>query len=368
MKKITINIVTGIMLLAMLWSCGGMDETFKEFIKNGEIVYAGTVESVGIYPGKNRVRVSFVVKDPTVIKAKIYWNNKVDSVELDVNATEHPEPYIVDIGNMGENVYSFEFYTYNEEGDASMRVNAVARVYGNEYEKVLLETPVKGAYTIENNPDNFEISWGISDNTVLGNELIYTTKEGLPNTVFISAGETKTVIEGYKQGTDFQYRTFYKPDTMCIDTFYTQLKTQKISGLAIEYNKAGWTAYGEDYDRTNPRKPANAIDNNLSTIWVMDKVTNYPHAMWVDMGQEQLVTGFSFSQNEADKPLNQIELFTSNDGENWITAGEYFLDIKAVQELDLAKEVACRYFKLVVKSDHKKSTFSSLKEIGAYYR
>lgn len=368
MEKINRYAIICSVFLILLPGCGGMDETFREFIKNGEIVYAGIVDSVKIYPGRNRVRTSFCILDPTVARVGIYWNNQMDSVGLDVNPTEHPEPYQVDIAHLDEGVYSFEYYTYNEEGDVSMRVDAVAQVYGDEYEKMLLETPVKGAFVVEDNPDDFEIVWGVSDKMALGSELIYTGKGGEIKKQFVPVDEIKTLVTGYKSGTDFWYRTFYLPDPTSIDTFATALKTSVIKGLSVAYDKSGWQAYGEDYDRSNPRKPVNAIDNNLNTIWVMDKTTNYPHSMWVDMGRPTRVSGFSFAQNEQDKPFNQIELQISNDGENWETLGDYFLEVKPNQEVDLIKDVTCRYFQLIVKSDHKRGTYSSLKEIGAYYR
>lgn len=366
MKKSNINLIISILCLVSLGGCGGMDETFKEFIKDGEIVYAGIVDSVIVYPGRNRVRTSFYVNDPTVVKARIYWNNRMDSTEVGVYPLEHPQPYFVEIPDLKESVYSFEYYTYNEEGNVSMRVDAVARAYGEEYEKSLLETPILESFVSNDKPDDFEIVWGIADKTAVGNEVVYTAKNGVETVLFVPVESTNTRVAGYKEGTNFRYRTLYLPDPLSIDTFATAFKTKAIKGLPVMYDRSAWTAYGEDYDRTNPRKPSNAIDNNPNTIWVMDKTTNYPHSMWVDMGRELKVGGFSFSQNEKDKPFNQIELLTSHDGENWETLGDFYLEIKPEQKLDLPVEVTCRYFMLMVKSDHAKGTFSSLKEICAY--
>lgn len=42
-------------ILVGLWSCTGMDEGYKEFIKDGEISYTGKIDSLHIYAGKTEL-------------------------------------------------------------------------------------------------------------------------------------------------------------------------------------------------------------------------------------------------------------------------------------------------------------------------
>lgn len=353
-----------------LGGCDGMDATYKDFIKDGEIIYAGIADSVKFYAGRNRAKLSFYILDPTVANAKIYWNNQADSVELNVDPSSHPDPYLVEIPNMKEGTYSFDFYTFSGNGNSSMRVNAVGRVYGDQYEKVLLNTPMKGAYGQEDNPENFEIQWGTPDVSAIGSEIIYTNKEGDKDTIFAPSSDKTTMIEGYKAGTNFSFRTLFLPEELAIDTFYTQSKEAKVRGVAVEYNRATWIAYGEDYDKGNSRPPANSIDGKISTVWHMDKSKGYPHNMMVNTGAPLRISGFTFIQRQPlDGAINQIEMRVSDDGENWTTVGEFFLqNITNNQFVDLEEDVTCQYFELIVKSDYKGGQFTALAEIGAYSR
>lgn len=372
MKQIYSYITVWSIVLLLLSSCDGMDSTYKDFIKDGEIVYAGITDSVEFYPGRNRAKLSFYILDPSVVSTRIYWNNRTDSLELAVDPLSHPERFFVEIPELKEESYSFDLYTFSENNNSSMKVNIVGRVYGKEYEETLLNTPMKGAYALEDNPEDFEINWGTPDIAAIGSEVIYTNTAGEKITVFAPSTDKTTLIKGYKKGTDFQFRTLFLPEELAIDTFATKYKTGKVKGIAVEYDKTDWIAYGDDYDHGNSRPPQNAIDNKTNTVWHMDKSTNaqYPHSMRVDMKEMLRVSGFSFMQRlPLDGAVNQIEMRVSNDGEQWVTVGEFFLqNITAWQFVDLEEDVTCRYFELIVKSDYKGGHFTALAEIGAYAR
>ena len=103
-----------------LCGCGDMDETYKEFWKDGEIVYAGVVDSLTFYPGRNRAQISFKITDPTVQKVRIYWNNKQQNIETEVDPVNNPGPYYVQLPDMNESVYSFEAYSYNKNNNQQL--------------------------------------------------------------------------------------------------------------------------------------------------------------------------------------------------------------------------------------------------------
>ncbi|WP_106830196.1 DUF4998 domain-containing protein [Parabacteroides pacaensis] len=370
MKQNYINLFLLCTLLLGLANCDGMDATYKDFLKDGEIVYAGITDSVKFYPGRNRAKLSFYILDPSVVRTRIYWNNQSDSIELTVDPLNHPEPYFVEITNLKEGSYSFDLYTFSENNNSSMKVNIVGRVYGNEYENSLLNTPMKGAYALEDNPDDFEINWGSPDLSAIGSEVVYTDKEGKETTVFAPSSDKTTLIRNYRKGTNFLFRTLFLPEETAIDTFMTQFNAGKVKGIAVEYDKKNWEAYGEDYDRGNVRPPKNTIDNNINTVWHMDKNSGYPHSMRIDMKEELRISGFTFMQRlPLDGAINQIEMRASHDGEEWVTIGEFFLqNVTTWQFVDLNEDVTCRYFELIVKSDYKGGRFTALAEIGTYAR
>ncbi len=62
-----------------------MDRTYKDFVVPGGLVYPQKASSSLVYVGRNRVKIVWLRgSDPSVTKARIYWNNYMDPVELDI--------------------------------------------------------------------------------------------------------------------------------------------------------------------------------------------------------------------------------------------------------------------------------------------
>src|SRR5690554_3373453 len=69
----------------IFFSCTGMDDTYKDFIKDGERVYVGMPDSVKVKPGNNRLEIEWLVPpDPNISKAIVYWHNRVSKVEVPI--------------------------------------------------------------------------------------------------------------------------------------------------------------------------------------------------------------------------------------------------------------------------------------------
>ena len=358
-----------VVALLMLWACDTND-TYKEFLRDGETIYVAMADSVRISPGRNRLKLSFLVSDPTTSRALILWNNKTDSLELPVQRVYQTDTVSAQLSGLKEGSYSFDIYTYDDEGNSSVAVNAVGIVYGDNYLNSLLETPVKGAYVNEEEQSRVDISWGVADETAIGSEVIYTDSSNASHTLFVPSAERSTVLTDHLRGSSFQYRTLYLPEETAIDTFYTAFKTAVVKGVATSYSKAGWVASGNDYDTGNPRPPKNAIDNNAATVWHMNKSLSYPHSMSIDMGALLPVSGFSFIQRTPlDGAAKVTEIKISTDGIEWNTVGEFTLENTEGEQLtELSVDVTCRYFEVIVKSDYKNGQFTALAEIGAYRR
>ncbi|MDO5570655.1 MAG: DUF4998 domain-containing protein [Bacteroidales bacterium] len=363
-------------IITMFYGCDGQDATYKEFIKEGEIVYAGIPDSIIMKPGRNRMLINFRITDPSVNELRAFWSNKSDSIVFSIPSGKQYAKYEIEIPNLKEGSYTFTMHTYTPSGTISMGASAVSRVYGDIYEEYLLNTPLKGAYVIEGKPSDVETNWGASDDTSLGCELIYkSVNSGVDTTIFIPTDQITynsnvMVIKNYQTSSPITYRTLYRPEEAAVDTFFTNYSNIKVKGLAVEYSRGNWVAYGDDYDHGNSRPPKNAIDGNISTVWHMDKTTTYPHIMYVDMKEPLLISGFFFNQRlPLDGAVNQVEMQVSDDATNWVTVGEFFLQsVTTRQYVDLDEEVTARYFRMIAKSDYKGSKFTALAEIGAYHR
>src|SRR5690606_36982572 len=127
-----------ILVAVSLASCGKMDETYKDFIKDGTIVYIGKADSSKYFPGNERVKLYFLLADPKVSQAKIFWNNKRDSLTIPITKATSVDTMNAVLTNLEHGIterkYLFEIYTYDTYGNRSIKVQLPARGYGSFFQ------------------------------------------------------------------------------------------------------------------------------------------------------------------------------------------------------------------------------------------
>lgn len=218
-KKVTFYLV--MTLLIGVYSCAVNDD-YKKFVEEGEVSYTGKIDSLKIFPGRNRVKVEgLIISDPKVAEVRVYWNNFKDSIRIPVVRTTEPNVISESIQNLAENVYNFEVRTFDTKGNGSISQNVTANTYGERYQASLINRTI-----ISSIPDGNELTINFADmdrnSGVIGSEIIYTSSvNGLEKTVFVDIDAFRVILPDYKVGTSFNYRTTFKPTKTAIDTFYT---------------------------------------------------------------------------------------------------------------------------------------------------
>lgn len=197
-----------------------MDATYVDFIKDGKIIYPGKADSVRVLPGKNRLLLSWLLYDPNVTNVKIFWNNRTDSVQLAANSAPGVDSMNVLLSDIEEGDYLFEYFTYDEDGNRSIKVEAQGHAYGDLYINALLPRPVQRVARVN---DTVRVYWGgeSGDVGLIGTKLEYTDLQNRLRTIFAPVRETATPLPELKPGSNVRYRTVFLPHPMAIDTFYT---------------------------------------------------------------------------------------------------------------------------------------------------
>lgn len=204
-------------------SCSRMDATYADFIKDGKIIYPGKADSVSVLPGKNRLLLSWLLFDPNVTRVKIYWDNRTDSVELNVAPSAGIDSMKTLLSGLEERDYLFEYFTYDEDGNQSVKVEAQGHAYGDLYTNSLLNRPIQRVEIVN---DTTRIYWGeSSDSGLIGTSVEYADTQNQIRTVFADAEVSATPLPERKPNTDLRYRTVFLPHPMAIDTFYTAYET-----------------------------------------------------------------------------------------------------------------------------------------------
>lgn len=368
-----------VLALLSIGACTKMDDTYKDFLEGGMKVYIGKVDSVFVYPGNNRIQLGWLPpSDPKTTKARVYWNNGLDSVDVAMPRIEGNKDTVkLMFDNLNEGTYVFEVYTFDDMGRRSLKTERVARVYGDNYNAGLLGRPIDSYLMTDE--DDLHITWGAApDPTLVGSEIIYEDQLGEQITLFVSVDAPTTVIEAFRPQT-LQYRSLYLPSSLAIDTFYTADVGLRIKGKPIELAKAGWTAETSSFDDrsgSNYRPGSNAIDEDETTLWVnkTSSPTNvYPHTITVDMQSVYHdLEGFAIVTRVGDAAARPktVELSSSLDGVNWNL--HIIVDLENSgdrQFIPLPNEeaVSARYFRLHATASHSGGNIA-LAEVGMYYR
>ncbi|MCU7550221.1 DUF4998 domain-containing protein [Chitinophagaceae bacterium LB-8] len=205
-----------------LLSCSKWDD-FKKYTADGEILYTGRLDSISVFSGMNRIRITGKLNaDPKIVALKIFWNNKADSVAYEIKRSNGA--FFDQTFTVAEGVRTFTIFTYDAEGNSSVPVTVTGVSYGDSYRRTINNRLIS-SITYVAATDSTTINWDAIDvKTALHTELKYPKNpDGDSVTVITSATNARTGLKGFNyQTSKFTYRTIYRPDSTSIDTFATQ--------------------------------------------------------------------------------------------------------------------------------------------------
>ena len=150
--------------------------------------------------------------------------------------------------------------------------------------------------------------------------------------------------------------------------FSNSMKTISVLNLFID--KSNWKIVSYS-SQARGEEAANAIDNDLNTIWHTqwgDNEPKHPHEIVVDMGQVYKVEGFIYQARLSgdNGNIKDYEVYFSNDPAHW---GEpaikgRFNNTTSPQNIIVNSKPEVRYFKLVAKSAMNDNVWASAAELG----
>jgi hypothetical protein len=215
-------------MVAMLLSCGKMDATYREFLKDGEYFYPGRADSLRAHPGDGRIQLSWLkAADPSVTTAKIYWNTRQDSAVIPLDRLAGSDTMRVIIENLEENSYTFEVFTQDGNGNISVRSEVLGEVYGDAYRGSLLHRAIQGiSFSHENG--SLTVAWAPAEETAIRDSITYKLANGEMRIQAVPVDEDTTLLRDYSPNDSFHQQSYFLPDSLAIDTFSTSVLTVDI--------------------------------------------------------------------------------------------------------------------------------------------
>lgn len=327
-------------------SCTKMDD-FKMYTEGGEISYTGRIDSLKIRSGRNRVQVQgLFISDRKITLCKIYWNSRQDSLIVPVKRTQAVDELNEYITGLFEGNYNFEIITYDAKGNPSIPVvRSGVKVYGDNYAASLVNMPLSD---VSLDGSTATITWGGLDKTsgAVYMDILYTNTAGAEARAKRLTNSATAELLNYKYRTTFDYRTVYLPDSLAIDTFYTDYrlginartdvtasfidnpgKMDPKSTTGTQFYPVSMTE-GANINSTNWRKLAAWTSNDQANNWGSGYGT---YGTFVQRTAET-ITNFGTLSMEAGKNTINSTLNKVTNGKVYQTkllpAGEYTLEAR----------------------------------------
>ena len=323
-------------------ACTKLEDAYDKYIVPGGYIYPQKPTNAAAYSGDGRVVLEWERgTDPSIAKALVSWNNNEGSREFDING--NVEDVRVEIDGLSEKDYSFQVQTLDAQGNISVPVELNSYAYGDLYKSSIYDRGITLAYM---NQDKLVIEWSDGDitNGLQYTELRYQDAGGEEQTLTIDAEATgETILNDYLLGTNLVTKSFYRPDTTCVDLFETkETATEPLSII----DRSDWTITASSYEPTgqngygggNPERVLDGLiewapnaNANVPTYWHSQHTgsgSSFPHWLAVDMKKPvnikrvvlqcrddpNCTTGYSFSN---------FTIQGSNDGVEWTDLETY---------------------------------------------
>ena len=246
------------LLMCSIESCDQMTDNYQQYLKGGEIIYPAKADSIQAHPGKYRVELQFLLlSDPSVQSATVYWNNRQNFKTVSIQRTSGIDTVRVILDDLDEQTHTFEIYTFDSDGNQSVRTEAIGVVYGDRYRGKLFNRAIR-SYDYSDEDGSLTIYWESADDGTVAEEFVYTDVNGQNRTISFSAEQEYVSLEDYNADLGFSWSTVFMPDPMAIDTFKTafthtrvvitkNITANVLKNTEMPFNITGPLAWGTSY-------------------------------------------------------------------------------------------------------------------------
>lgn len=225
-KTMKQNIFTFLLSLGILAvgisGCEKNAGNYDQYIDQAEKVYPGKPKSLTIFQGYNRAQISALMSpDPRVVKMRLYWNNRRDSIDTEITAADLAKAKLVNIATIGEGVYTFEAVTFDASGKRSVILSKTGSILGDNYLSTLFNRVLKAKITVGTEKAVSWYSETDTASTMAGVRVAYPLRTGGTGVIFTKKLRDTTILTNALVGGSMSIKTAYLPKN-AIDTFYSK--------------------------------------------------------------------------------------------------------------------------------------------------
>ena len=310
----------------MLLGCEKMNDRHDKYLKEGEIIYIGRVDSALAFPGDERILFHYWISDPRAKTVTVTWSNGKESYTLPIPPHESTDPLTIQIGKnervIPEGNYTFLWVSKDEKDNTSIVLEKNARVYGARYRETLSDHIILDAQAVDN---NVEIKWAASTSEEeAGVAVTYVNRAGTAITVdYPVTGLSTTVLDNVDFSVRPTYQTKYLPTPNAIDTFSMPPKEIPFAAVVNVALGKPVTATPSNDPAAAAQRAENAVNGNIAgDRWVSTTQPGDIHWLEIDLQGEYSINSFKMwngaNTNYDSYPIYDFDLQAWVDGE-WKT-------------------------------------------------
>lgn len=265
MNKLIVWILILMPLVALMVSCGDMNEIQREFADREEQIYLGKVDSIKSVPGFGRAKIVWYIgADPKIEQTVIYWNQGEDSIVKDfirIQSGLQKDSIIVE--NLPEGSTLFEFKNINSKGESSLVTSAAVTAWGGSFaENLRARTLNSLEFDYEGSNYFLELSSTTNGDSVVYSQIVYMDNKGKAHDLKVDRETNDVVLTDFADDTEFLFRNvFFLPEGL--DTVYADYQTYKSPKAVFESGK-------KIVFSGNPLSRYSEMDNTGFYEWTQD--------------------------------------------------------------------------------------------------
>lgn len=215
----------GVFLLTT--SCDNMNDIQSKYTNQEEQIYLGKVDSIRMWPGLGRAKITWYISaDPKIEQTIIYWNMRKDSIVKDFvrNAPGLQRDSII-VENLPEGTQLFEFRNINSSRQTSLYSSSSVISWGENFAKKLYARSITSqVYVYDSLKFKLGLSKTFSGDSVVYSQVRYTNSHGTENTIRINRVTNTLVLSDFPQGGELKFRTAFFLPKRGIDTIFNAYK------------------------------------------------------------------------------------------------------------------------------------------------
>ncbi|WP_308992051.1 DUF4998 domain-containing protein [Mariniflexile litorale] len=314
-------------------ACETTQETYQEFIKDGETLYIGAADTLIVKHGYNKLRLIVGLNsDPKINKGIITSLDGSVNKEFDIQRRGSGyEEVSVDL-ELEEKNYTFKIILTDNSGNTSIPREITTKVYGNKYESTLLTRSVSSVVVYKNRT---KFTWGGAAQGTIETMLTYVDASGETQTVIVANNETETILPAIQLGSEYKVESTFYPEQGAFETFKAMSEFNFPSKFIIESSTIIPLILPGDATTCSSRGSYSELFNGITTdtgdYWHSCDIKSdlYPFVMSFDMGFEFNLTEFKLYERYGccgERSPKIMQFWGTND----IVLGETTVDVNDV--------------------------------------